>query len=71
MLKFVVEIYNAEVRKLVEVGERHRRFNDDWAEIQRIAVDAISEAHARAKVEILHPSAQGFVQGDIAKKDRV
>ncbi len=61
MAKFEVAIYNAEVRQKVEDGQRHSRFTDDWADMHYIEIEADNEELARAKIEVLHPSVQGFV----------
>ena len=61
MAKFEVAVYNAEVRQKVAVGEHHRRFTDDWADMRYIEIEADNEEQARALVEVMHPSVQGFV----------
>ncbi len=61
MAKFEVAVYNAEVRQKLKDGERHGRFTDDWADMHYIEVEAANKEHARALVEVSHPSAQGFV----------
>ncbi len=61
MAKFEVAVYNAEVRQKVADGERHRRFTDDWADTRYIEIEADNEEQARALVEVMHPSVQGFV----------
>ena len=61
MAKFEVAVYNAEVRQKVEDGQRHSRFTDDWADMHYIEIEADNEELARAKIEVLHPSVQGFV----------
>ncbi len=61
MAKFVFAVYNAEVRQKVAVGERHKRFTDDWADTRYIEIEADNEEQARALVEVMHPSVQGFV----------
>ena len=61
MAKFEVAVYNAEVRQKVADGEHHRRFTDDWADMHYIEIEADNEELARAKIEVMHPSVQGFV----------
>ncbi len=61
MAKFEVAVYNAEVRQKVEDGKRHSRFTDDWADMHYIEIEAANEELARAKIEVMHPSVQGFV----------
>ncbi len=67
MALFEITIYNKEVREKVEAGEHHRRFRDSWADFQYIEIDAPNEDQARARVEEIHPSVQGFVIDDIRK----
>ena len=67
MAKFEITIYNKEVREKVEAGERHKRFPDTWADFQYIEIEAANEEQARADVEVMHPSVQGFVIDDIRK----
>ena len=61
MAKFEFTVYNAEVRQKVVDGERHKRFADDWADLHYIEIEADNEEQARAKIEVMHPSVQGFV----------
>ncbi len=67
MAKFEITIYNKEVREKVEAGEHHRQFPDTWADFQYIEIDAPNEEQARARIEEMHPSVQGFVIDDIRK----
>ncbi len=69
MAKFEVAVYNAEVRQKVADDERHRRFTDDWADMHYIEIEADNEEQARAKIEVMHPSVQGFVLDNIMKTD--
>ena len=68
MAKFEVAVYNAEVRQKVADGERHKRFADDWAYLHYIEIEANNEEQARAKIEVMHPSVQGFVIDEILVK---
>ena len=61
MPKFEVGIYNEQVREAVKDGRKHRRLNDEWADIHYIEVEAETEAAARAKAAARHPAAQGYV----------
>ena len=70
MAKFKVPIYNAVVSKFVKEGKRHSQLSNDWADLRGIEIEAVDEAHARAKIEIMHPRAQGFVVDSIVKIDR-
>ena len=65
MALFEITIYNKEVREKVEAGERHKRFRDSWADFQYIEIRANNEDQARALVEKINPSDQGFVIDDI------
>ena len=65
MALFEVTIYNKEVRKKVEAGERHKRFRDTWADFQYIPIRGNNEDQVRARVEEMHPNDQGFVIDDI------
>ncbi len=61
MAKFEFTVYNAEVRQKVADGEHHKRFADDWVDLRYIEIEADNEEQARALVEVMHPSVQGFV----------
>ena len=61
MTKFEVALHNEEVRRCVKEDERHREFNDDWADIHYIEVNAEDEQEARRKIESRYPSSKGFV----------
>ncbi len=65
MTKFEIAIYNAEVRKKVADGEHHKLFKDDWADMRYIEIEADNEEQARALIEVMHPSARGFVIDEI------
>ena len=69
MAKFEVAVYNADVRQKVADGKRHSRFTDDWADMHYIEIEADNEELARAKIEAMHPSVQGFVLDNIIKTD--
>ena len=74
MALFEITIYNKDVREKVEFGEHHGRFRDSWADFQYVEIAAIDEEDARAKIEKMHPSTQGFVIDNIRKtgeSDRV
>ena len=65
MALFEITIYNQEVREKVEAGEHHKQFRDTWADFQYFEIGANNEDQARALVEGMHPSHQGFVIDDI------
>lgn len=61
MPKFEVAIYNEEVRELVQMGERHKNYSDDWEDIHYFEVSAANEGAARVKMQAKYPASQGFV----------
>ena len=67
MAKFEAAIYNTEVRQKVADDEHHSRFTDDWADMHYIEIEADNEEQARSKIEVIHPSVQGFVLDNIMK----
>ena len=67
MAKFEAAVYNAEVRQKVADDEHHKRFADDWADMHYIEIEAENEEQARSKIEVMHPSVQGFVLDNIMK----
>ena len=69
MPKYEAAVYNAEVRKLVAEGKEHTRLSPDWADMQYIEIFALNDDHAREKFEKMHPSAEGFVFGEVVKTD--
>ncbi len=64
---FEITIYNNLVRENVVAGEHDSRFRDFWADFQYIKIGAADEEEARALIEDMHPSVQGFVIDDIRK----
>lgn len=69
MPKFDVAIYNAEVRRLMKIGERHRRLKDEWADLHYIQVEASDAEAARTKTSIKYPAEQGYVIDHVVKAD--
>lgn len=69
MAKFEIAVYNSEVRRMVEDGEHHKRYTDDWADMRYIEISAASEEGARQTFEARHPKAQGFVLDSITPID--
>lgn len=69
MTKYEAAIYNAEVRQKVAEGEHHRHLNDEWAEIHYVEVEANNKESARNTFEAKHPSALGYVIGEIIELD--
>jgi hypothetical protein len=69
LIKFEVAVYNAEVRRLVRAGDRHRQLSDDWADTHYIEIMARDEAHARSKIESRYPADKGFVIEQVRSVD--
>lgn len=58
---FEFSLYNSEVRDLVENGESHSQFDDNWAEQHYIQIEAVDEQRARKELEKRFPQKKGFV----------
>jgi hypothetical protein len=41
--KYEVAIFNKDVRQQVKIGEKHKDFTDDWADMHYIVVTAMNE----------------------------
>ncbi len=54
-------LYNSEVRKLVEIGEKHKQIDDSWADQRYIQVRAKSEEKARTEASRRYPERRGYV----------
>lgn len=63
--KFEVAIYNQNVRDCLSIGEQHRDYDDEWAEIHYIEITARSDEEARQQVNRKYPATKGFVVRDI------
>jgi hypothetical protein len=61
MAKYEVTVYNAQVRKMVEAGEHHPQWDDEWSEFRYIDVTADNEDKARTQIESRYPPGQGFI----------
>ncbi|MBM3554420.1 MAG: hypothetical protein FJX47_02555 [Alphaproteobacteria bacterium] len=59
--KFEIGIFNQLVRDALAEGRKLREYSDAWAEQNFVAVEAKSEADARAMIEKRYPVAKGFV----------
>ena len=57
--KYEVAVHNEEVRRLVESGERHRQFEDSWADTHYITLTARDALDARRKAEARYPENKG------------
>lgn len=66
-ITYEVAIHNADVRKLVKEGDKHRILTDDWADTHYVDVQAKNEAEARAKIEERYPKSKGFVITHVVK----
>lgn len=66
-IKFEVGIHNAEVRRLVKEGDKHRILTDDWADTHYVEIQAENEMAARAKIEERYPKSKGFVITQVVK----
>jgi hypothetical protein len=69
MISFEVALYNKEVRRLIEEGDRHRHLTDDWAETHYIVVSARDEDDARNKIGAKYPEHNGFVIEQVVPAD--
>ena len=58
--KFEVQLYNTEVRRIVEAGEHHKRYDDKWADPHFIEIKAEDEHEARMRSERRYPGLEGF-----------
>lgn len=61
MQTYEIAIYNQQVRELVLDGERHKRYDDSWADIHYIEFRAETEAGAITKCGNKYPQEDGFV----------
>ncbi len=67
MPKFEVAVYNADVREAVKLGDRHKEFEDDWADTHYIDIQAENEDKARARAAVKYPESRGFVIVDVTE----
>ena len=58
--RFEVQLYNSEVRRIVEVGEHHKRYDDECADPHFIEIEAKDEHEARMRSERRYPRIEGF-----------
>ena len=58
--KFEVQLYNTEVRRMVKIGEHHKRYDDEWADPHFIEIEAKDEHEARMRSERRYPRIEGF-----------
>lgn len=58
---FEFSLYNSEVRDLVNNGETHNNYDDNWGEQRYVQIEAIDEQRARKELEKRYPQKKGFV----------
>ncbi|MEX1147118.1 MAG: hypothetical protein WEB93_01930 [Sphingomonadales bacterium] len=63
--KFEAAVFNEEVRTCVAVGERHRSFDDQWAEVHYVEIMASNIKDARTMATRRFPADKGFVIRDV------
>ena len=61
MPNFEIAVYNEEVRKLENAGERHRHLSKDWADAHYFEINARDEAHAKSKALTKYPASAGYL----------
>ena len=59
--KFEVALYNETVRELVEAGEHHKHYSDQWANTYEEEVTANDPPSALLKIHTRYPPDRGFV----------
>ena len=69
MANFEVAVFNQEVRDLVQNGQSHRDFTDDWADIHLIEISAPDVATALSKIRSRYPETRGFVINGVHEAD--
>lgn len=67
MPTFEVTIYNEKVRKLVSVGESHKRYTDDWGDSHYIEYQADNKDKAIAKCLLRYPAEDGFIIEEVSE----
>ena len=61
MPNFEIAVYNEEVRKLENAGERHRHLSKDWADTHYFEIEARDESHAKSKALTKYPTSAGYL----------
>ena len=70
MRKYEVRLYNQEVRRLLDEGERNDTgFADSWAEAYYEEVEASSPSEAKEMVSRNYPASKGFVITGVEELD--
>ena len=64
---FEFSLYNSDVRELIQIGEVHSEFDDDWAEQRYIQIRAMNEEDATQKLRRRYPEDKGFVISSVTK----
>ncbi|MCC3861670.1 hypothetical protein [Pseudemcibacter aquimaris] len=60
-------LYNQDVRNLVEQGESHRHYDDEWAEQRYVQITATDEKKATVEINRRFPKSNGFVYTSVVK----
>ncbi|NQV82559.1 MAG: hypothetical protein HQ494_01950 [Rhodospirillales bacterium] len=66
---FEITVFNKKVREMVENGQHHKQYTDDWADFRYVEISADSEEQARRKINGRYPPENGFVIDSIARMD--
>lgn len=69
MPRFEIAVYNTEVATAVSRGERHKRYDDGWAETRYVDITAPSLNEARLRAASKYPVSAGFVIQSITPLD--
>lgn len=62
---FEAAVFNQKVRDCLSIGEQHKDFTDDWADVHYIEIRARSEAEAKQQALKKFPPDKGFVLREI------
>lgn len=69
MPRFEIAVYNTEVAAAISRGERHKRYDDGWAETRYVDINAPSLNEARLRAAAKYPVSAGFVIQSITPLD--
>lgn len=65
MKKFEAAIFNQKVRDCLSIGEQHKDYSDDWAEIHYVEIVARTAVEAKQQALKRFPPHKGFVIRDV------
>ncbi len=65
MKKFEAAVFNQKVRDCLSIGEQHREFSDEWAEIHYVEIVARNASEAKQLAMKRFPPHKGFVVRDV------